>query len=112
MKNLSDNRFSGNDDFEDIFSNSSKNDDFENVYSNFAENNGFEDFSSFSSEKEAENSAPFSPIQNNDFSVKYNSPPFRTAAVRKSVTAMSARFMKRLFPKIKIRKAKRKSVTR
>lgn len=72
---MSDNRFSGNDDFEDIFSNSSKNDDFENVYSNFAENNGFEDFSSFSSEKEAENSAPFSPIQNNDFSVKYNSPP-------------------------------------
>lgn len=66
MKILSDNRFgSNNDEFEDIFSNSSKNDEFEDIYSNSSD---FEEIPPFQ-EKE------FNPDDyfNDDFSVKYNS---------------------------------------
>ncbi|MGN0570086.1 MAG: LCP family protein [Candidatus Fimenecus sp.] len=65
---MADNRFKNSgDDFEDIFSNSSKNDGFEDIFSSSSDE-GFEDISSFSPE------AQKSPVRNSPetFEVKYN----------------------------------------
>ena len=68
---MADNRFGkSNDEFEDIFSNSSKNDEFEDIYSNTADQKEFEDISSFSGDDEKE---PVDEYYNDDFTVKYNS---------------------------------------
>lgn len=65
---MADNRFKNSgDDFEDIFSNSSKNDGFEDIFSSSSDE-GFEDISSYSPE------APKSPVSKipESFEVKYN----------------------------------------
>lgn len=72
---MADNRFrSSNDDFEDIFSNSSQNDQYEDIYSNSADQYKYEDISSFSdnTEKKASPKA-YEDYFNDDFTVKYNS---------------------------------------
>lgn len=69
MKILSDNRFGNNsDDFEDIFSNSSRDDEFEDIYSNSSDADDFEELPPFEAKE-------FNPDDyfNDDFSVKYNS---------------------------------------
>lgn len=71
VKILSDNRFNNhNDDFEDIFSNSSKNDEFEDIYSSSSSDNDFEEIPSFSYDSERSNPDDYF---NDDFSIKYNS---------------------------------------
>lgn len=65
---MADNRFKNSgDDFEDIFSNSSKDDGFEDIFSSSSDK-GFEDISSYSPE------APKSPVSKipESFEVKYN----------------------------------------
>lgn len=72
---MADNRFrSSNDDFEDIFSNSSSSDQYEDIYSNSADQYKYEDISSFSDGAE-KNSSPkaYEDYFNEDFTVKYNS---------------------------------------
>ena len=69
---MADNRFGkSNDEFEDIFSNSSKNDEFEDVFSNSADQKNFEDISSFSTNDEKKENVD--EYFNDDFTVKYNS---------------------------------------
>ncbi len=65
---MSNNRFDNNE-FEDIFSNSSKNDEYEDIYSNVSQEDEFEDISSFSGEDET----PENFNEQGDFTVKYNS---------------------------------------
>lgn len=65
---MANNRFDNNE-FEDIFSNSSKNDEYEDVYSNETSEDTYEDISSYSGETEA--SEYFD--EQGDFTVKYNS---------------------------------------
>ncbi|MGN0539558.1 MAG: LCP family protein [Candidatus Fimenecus sp.] len=65
---MADNRFkNSNDDFEDIFSNSSKNDGFEDIFSSSSDND-FEDISSYSPEAQKSN------VRNSseNYGVKYN----------------------------------------
>lgn len=72
---MADNRFrSSNDDFEDIFSNSSSDDRYEDIYSNSADQNKYEDISSFSDSTE-KNASPksYEDYFDDDFTVKYNS---------------------------------------
>lgn len=72
---MADNRFrSSNDDFEDIFSNSSKQDEFEDIYSNSADQYKYEDISSFSNNEEKKASPKsYDDYFTDDFTVKYNS---------------------------------------
>lgn len=72
---MADNRFRNlNDDFEDIFSNSSSNDQYEDVYSNSADQYKYEDISSFSDTADQESSPKdYDDYFNDDFTVKYNS---------------------------------------
>ncbi len=67
---MADNRFK-NDEFEDIFSNSSNADEYEDIYSSSDAENEYEDISSFSSEQEDE--AYEEDYVSDDFTVKYNS---------------------------------------
>lgn len=67
---MANNRFN-NDEFEDIFSNSSNDDKFEDIYSS-SENYEYEEFSSFSS-NQRRNSARQEEFSTDDFTVKYNS---------------------------------------
>ena len=69
---LADNRFSP-DEFEDIFSNSSKDDQYEDFYSNSADEKEFEDISSFSGLKDAEEYDESRDYSNEEFTIKYNS---------------------------------------
>lgn len=68
---MAQNRFN-NDDFEDIFSNSSKNDEYEDILSSLGENE-FEDISSYSTPSEEEESLTEENYIDEDFKVKYNS---------------------------------------
>jgi len=72
---LADNRFGNtNNDFEDIFSNSSSGDQYEDIYSNSADQYKYEDISSFSDNTEGKSSPKaYEDYFNNDFTVKYNS---------------------------------------
>lgn len=65
---MANNRFDNND-FEDVFSNSSKNDEYEDIYSNSVEEDTYEDVSSYSGDEEV----PEFFDEQNDFTVKYNS---------------------------------------
>ncbi len=69
---MADNRFNNND-FEDIYSNSSKNDEFEDVFSNTASEDVYEDVSSFSGNPTRKQSEEYDEYYDGDFSVKYNS---------------------------------------
>lgn len=69
---MADNRFN-NDDFEDIFSNSSKNDEFQDIFSNSSDENYYEDVSSFSGKPARKSPEEYDEYFNNDFTVKYNS---------------------------------------
>lgn len=78
MKILTDNRFNNsNDDFEDIFSNSSKNDELEDIFSSSPASYEFDDISSFSHmPNDTDTNKPYGSTDdyfNSDFSVKYNS---------------------------------------
>lgn len=72
---MADNRFKNlNDDFEDIFSNSSQDDQYEDIYSNSADQYKYEDISSFSNSTEKKPSPKaYEDYFNDDFTVKYNS---------------------------------------
>lgn len=72
---MADNRFRpSNDDFEDIFSNSSSGDQYEDIYSNSADQYKYEDISSFSDSVEKKPSPKaYEDYFNEDFTVKYNS---------------------------------------
>ena len=72
---MADNRFKNlNDDFEDIFSNSSQDDQYEDIYSNSADKYKYEDISSFSDSAEKKPSPKaYEDYFNDDFTVKYNS---------------------------------------
>ena len=70
MQILADNRFK-NDEFEDIFSNSSNSNEYEDIYSSSDAKNEYEDISSFSSEQEDE--VYEEDYVSDDFTVKYNS---------------------------------------
>lgn len=71
---MADNRFNNtNNDFEDIFSNSSKNDEFEDIYSNSADADTYEDVSSFSGNQKNNSPKDYDDYFEGDFSVKYNS---------------------------------------
>lgn len=69
---MADNRFRP-DEFEDIFSNSSKNDQYEDIYSNSADDKEFEDISSFSGYGDAEEYDESRDYSEEEFVVKYNS---------------------------------------
>ncbi len=69
---MADNRFNNND-FEDIYSNSSKNDEFEDVFSNSADEDFYEDVSSFSGNPAKKVPEEYDEYYDGDFSVKYNS---------------------------------------
>lgn len=69
---LADNRFN-HDEFEDIFSNSSKDDQYEDIYSNSADDKRFEDISSFSGYSDAEEYDESRDYSDEEFTVKYNS---------------------------------------
>lgn len=78
MKILAYNRFNNsNDDFEDIFSNSSKEDDFEDIFSSSPKSDEYDDVSSFSRTPNDIDtnisSGSTDDYFNSDFSVKYNS---------------------------------------
>lgn len=68
---MADNRFKN--DFEDIFSNSSKKDDFEDIFSNSADEDSFEDISSFSGSPVKKQDEKSDEYYDGDFTVKYNS---------------------------------------
>ncbi len=72
---MADNRFKNlNDDFEDIFSNSSQDNQYEDIYSNSADQYKYEDISSFSDSTEKKTSPKaYEDYFNDDFTVKYNS---------------------------------------
>ena len=67
---MADNRFK-NDEFEDIFSNSSNSNEYEDIYSSSDAKKEYEDISSFSSEQEDE--VYEEDYVSDDFTVKYNS---------------------------------------
>lgn len=69
---MADNRFNNND-FEDIYSNSSKNDEFEDVFSNSTDEDFYEDVSSFSGNSTKKAPEEYDEYYDGDFSVKYNS---------------------------------------
>jgi len=69
---LADNRFNNND-FEDIYSNTSKNDEFEDIFSNSSDEDFYEDVSSFSGKPARKQSEEFDEYYDGDFTVKYNS---------------------------------------
>lgn len=68
---MADNRF--NNDFEDIYSNTSKNDEFEDIFSNSSDEDFYEDVSSFSGKPARKQSEEFDEYYDGDFTVKYNS---------------------------------------
>ncbi len=68
---MADNRFNNND-FEDIFSNSSNNDEYEDVYSNTSEDQ-YEDISSYSGGKGKSAPQVEDEYFSDDFEVRYNS---------------------------------------
>ena len=72
---MADNRFrNSNDDFDDIFSNSSSENQYEDIYSNSADQYKYEDISSFSDNAEKKASPKsYEDYFNDDFTVKYNS---------------------------------------
>lgn len=72
---MADNRFrQSNNEFEDIFSNSSSGDQYEDIYSNSADQYEYEDISSFSDNEEKKSSPKaYEDYFNDDFTVKYNS---------------------------------------
>lgn len=71
---MADNRFNNtNNEFEDIFSNSSKNNDFEDIYSNSADVDTYEDISSFSGNQKGNAPKEYDEYFDGDFTVKYNS---------------------------------------
>lgn len=71
---MADNRFRNtNDEFEDVFSNSSKNDEFEDIFSNSADADTYEDVSSFSGNPKSNAPKEYDDYFEGDFSVKYNS---------------------------------------
>ncbi len=69
---MADNRFNNND-FEDIYSNTSKNDEFEDIFSNSADEDFYEDVSSFSGKPARKPSEEYDEYYDGDFTVKYNS---------------------------------------
>ena len=69
---MADNRFNNND-FEDIFSNSSKNDKYEDVFSNSSDEDFYEDISSFSGKPVRKATPEYDEYSDSDFTVKYNS---------------------------------------
>ena len=69
---MADNRFNNND-FEDVFSNSSKSDEFEDIFSNSANNDSYEDISSFSGNSTRKQDKENDEYYDGDFTVKYNS---------------------------------------
>ncbi len=68
---MADNRF--NNDFEDIYSNTSKNDEFEDIFSNSSDEDFYEDVSSFSGKPARKQNEEFNEYYDGDFTVKYNS---------------------------------------
>lgn len=68
---MADNRF--NNDFEDIYSNTSKNDEFEDIFSNSSDEDFYEDVSSFSGKPSRKQNEEFDEYYDGDFTVKYNS---------------------------------------
>lgn len=68
---MADNRF--NNDFEDIYSNTSKNDEFEDIFSNSSDEDFYEDVSSFSGKPARKQNEEFDEYYDGDFTVKYNS---------------------------------------
>ncbi|MBR5320559.1 MAG: LCP family protein [Clostridia bacterium] len=69
---MADNRFNNND-FEDIYSNTSKNDEFEDIFSNSSDENFYEDVSSFSGKPSKKTTSEYDDYSEGDFTVKYNS---------------------------------------
>ena len=69
---MADNRFNNND-FEDIYSNTSKNDEFEDIFSNSSDENSYEDVSSFSGKPSKKTTSEYDDYSEGDFTVKYNS---------------------------------------
>lgn len=69
---MADNRFNNND-FEDIYSNTSKNDEFEDIFSNSSDENFYEDVSSFSGKPSKKTTPEYDDYSEGDFTVKYNS---------------------------------------
>jgi nanoRNase/pAp phosphatase (c-di-AMP/oligoRNAs hydrolase) len=69
---LADNRFNNND-FEDVFSNSSKSDEIEDIFSNSANKDSYEDISSFSGNSTRKQDNENGEYYDGDFTVKYNS---------------------------------------
>ena len=69
---MADNRFNNND-FEDVFSNSSKSDEFEDIFSNSANKDSYEDISSFSGNSTRKQDKENDEYYDGDFTVKYNS---------------------------------------
>lgn len=69
---MADNRFNNND-FEDIYSNSSKNDEFQDIFSNSSDEDLYEDVSSFSGKPVKKTSEEYDEYYDGDFTVKYNS---------------------------------------
>ena len=69
---MADNRFNNND-FEDIYSNSSKNDEFQDIFSNSSDEDSYEDVSSFSGKPVKKTSEEYDEYYDGDFTVKYNS---------------------------------------
>lgn len=69
---MADNRFNNND-FEDIYSNTSKNDEFEDIFSNSSDENSYEDVSSFSGKPSKKTTPEYDDYSEGDFTVKYNS---------------------------------------
>ena len=69
---MADNRFNNND-FEDIYSNTSKNDEFEDIFSNSSDENFYEDVSSFSGKPSKKTAPEYDDYSEGDFTVKYNS---------------------------------------
>ncbi|MBQ5677787.1 MAG: LCP family protein [Clostridia bacterium] len=69
---MADNRFNNND-FEDIYSNSSKNDEFQDIFSNSSDEDLYEDVSSFSGKPVKKTAEEYDEYYDGDFTVKYNS---------------------------------------
>lgn len=69
---MADNRFNNND-FEDVFSNSSKSDEIEDIFSNSANKDSYEDISSFSGNSTRKQDNENGEYYDGDFTVKYNS---------------------------------------
>ena len=69
---MADNRFNNND-FEDVFSNSSKSDEIEDIFSNSANKDSYEDISSFSGNSTRRQDKENDEYYDGDFTVKYNS---------------------------------------